>query len=185
MPLLGLPSCAFVTSADAASGHFTFRLVEAEDLPLLTRWRAAEHVREWWGDPGDLRAEYLLPPEPVHHYVVLLDGAPIGLIEHYHWRDHPDDARVIGASPDEDGIDYFLGERELIGRGHGPAMLSAFLAQVVSAEPGVSGVRLDVSESNRRSWRCLEQIGFTRTRSGVSVAGEPGPHYVYALSLAG
>lgn len=173
-----------MTSADTASGRFTFRLVEMDDLPLLARWRAAEHVREWWGDPADLEAEYLSPEEPVHHYVVLLDGAPIGLIEHYHWRDHPDDARVIGASPDEDGIDYFLGERELVGRGLGPAMLSTFLAQGPATDPSISGVRLDVSEANRRSWRCLEKIGFRRTGSGVTVAGEPGPHYVYALSLA-
>lgn len=172
-----------MSSADSGPGRIAFRLVEAADLPLLTRWRAAEHVKEWWGEAKDLSTEYLSADDPVRRYIILLEERPAGVIEHYHWRDHPDDARVVGARADEDGIDYFLGERELIGQGHGPAMLSAFLAQVLTTDPSVSGVRLDVSEANRRSWRCLEKIGFRRVRSGVTVAGEPGPHFVYALSL--
>lgn len=171
-----------MSSGNLRTGRFAFRPVVADDLPLLTRWRAAEHVKEWWGDAKDLRAEYLSAGEPVHHYIVLLDERPVGVIEHYHWRDHPDDARAIGARAEEDGIDYFLGERELLGHGHGPRMLSAFLTQVLAPDPSVCGVRLDVSEANRRSWRCLEKIGFRRVQSGVTVAGEPGPHFVYALA---
>jgi aminoglycoside 6'-N-acetyltransferase len=161
--------------------RFTFVLVQADDLPLLTRWRDAEHVKRWWGEPADLQAEYLSPGEPANHRIVLDGGQPIGLIEHYHWRDYPKEAEVIDARADEDGFDYFLGELELIGQGLGPAMLSAFLAQVVRADPEIAGVRLDVAEANRRSWRCLEKLGFRRQRAGVTVPDEPGPHYVYGL----
>jgi aminoglycoside 6'-N-acetyltransferase len=161
--------------------RFAFALVQAENLPLLARWRNAEHVKRWWGEPEDLRAEYLSVSEPTNHHIVLDGGQPIGLIEHYHWRDHAKEAGVIDARPDEDGLDYFLGEPELIGHGVGPAMLSAFLSRVVKLDPAVAGVRLDVAEANRRSWRCLEKLGFRRQRAGVTVPDEPGPHYVYAL----
>ena len=61
-------------------------------------------------------------------------------------------------------------------------MLEAFLAQVALRGGGVGSVRVDVAEANRRSWRCLEKLGFERVASGVTIAGEPGPHYVYRLA---
>lgn len=143
-----------------------------------------EHVNRWWGPPGDLVAEYLTSPEPVRYFIALLDARPVGLIQHYHWVDFPVEAEGIGAEPEEDGIDYFLGDPELLGAGHGPAMLQSFLDGVLRAGPA-RGVRIDVPEANRRSWRCLEKLGFTRVREAAVVAGEPGPHYVYALRLSG
>ncbi len=170
-----------MTSASPLPHRFAFRLLRREDLPLLTRWRGAEHVSRWWGEPGDLAAEYFSHGEPVRYHLALLEDQPAGVIEHYHWADHAAEAEPIGAAPDEDGVDYFLGEEELMGHGLGGVMLTAFIAEQVFADPGVRGVRVDVAEANRRSWRCLEKLGFRRTRAGVSVAGEPGPHYVYAL----
>lgn len=164
--------------------RFAFRPVQVEDLPLLTRWRRARHVAEWWGDPEDLEAEYISGTDPVRYFIALLDGRPVGLVQSYHWSDFPSEAKVIGAGPDEDGMDYFLGEPELLGAGLGPAMLEAFLSQVIRPDRTRGGVRLDVSQANRRSWRCLEKLGFQRTLEGVSISDEPGPHYVYALRLA-
>jgi len=34
-----------------------FRSMSAADLPLIRRWLALPHVREWWGDP---QAQYAL-----------------------------------------------------------------------------------------------------------------------------
>ncbi len=161
--------------------RFSFRPVEPDDLPLLGRWRSAEHVAQWWGEPGDLAAEYISGTGPDRYFLALLDGRPVGVVQHYHWSDFPTEAAVIGAGPDEDGIDYFLGEPWLLGAGLGPAMLQAFLAQLVTPDDTRGGLRIDVAQANRRSWRCLEKLGFRRTREAVSVADEPGPHYVYAL----
>lgn len=161
--------------------RFGFRALTRDDLSLLRRWRACEHVRAWWGDPDGLEAECFEVDEPVDRFVALLDGRPVGLVQCYRWSDFPDGARVVGAGEGELGIDYLLGEPELIGRGLGPAMLSAFLSQVALTAEDVNGVRVDVAEANRRSWRCLEKLGFERVASGVTVAGEPGPHHIYLL----
>lgn len=168
----------------AQTSRFTFRRLQRADLPLVRSWRNLEHVSQWWGPPRDLEAEYLTSAEPVRYFIALLDTRPVGLIQHYRWADHPVEAQGVGADPDEDGIDYFLGDPELLGAGHGAAMLQSFLHRVVRAGQA-RGVRIDVAEANRRSWRCLEKLGFTRDRAGVFVAGEPGPHYVYALRLSG
>lgn len=163
--------------------RFEFRALQRKDLPLVSRWRGSEHVARWWGAPGDLEAEYLLAADPVRYFIAHLDSRPIGVVQHYRWADFPVEAENIGGDPLEDGMDYFLGDEELLGAGLGPAMLRAFFDQVVIPR-GARGVRLDVAEANRRSWRCLEKLGFRRERAGVLVEGERGPHYVYALELA-
>jgi len=33
--------------------RYEFLPMSAADLPLVRRWLAAPHVREWWGDPGE------------------------------------------------------------------------------------------------------------------------------------
>lgn len=172
-----------MTQDRAVTTRFEFRLVGQADLPLLTRWRRAEHVTRWWGESGDLEAEYLTGTDPVRYFIALLDGHPAGVVQHYHWSDFSIEAAMIEAQPEEDGIDYFLGEPELLGSGLGPAMLQAFLDQVVRPDGTRGGVRIDVAQDNRRSWRCLEKLGFKRVLEGVPIANEPGPHYVYALRL--
>ena len=32
---------------------YAFRPMTAADLPLVQRWLALPHVREWWGDPAE------------------------------------------------------------------------------------------------------------------------------------
>ena len=172
-----------MSSVSRGQHRFSFRPVQPEDLPLITRWRRAEHVERWWGQPGDMEAEYFRHGEPVHYFLALMDGSPVGVIEHYRWSDYPSEAEPLGAQSGEDGIDYFLGEAGLTGRGLGPAMLQSFLTQIVRADSSVRGVRVSVSESNRPSWRCLEKLGFRREREGVADAVEPGPHFVYALGF--
>ena len=34
-------------------GGYAFRPMTAADLPLIRRWLALPHVREWWGDPAE------------------------------------------------------------------------------------------------------------------------------------
>ena len=35
------------------SPAYQFRLMSADDLPLVRDWLALPHVREWWGDPDE------------------------------------------------------------------------------------------------------------------------------------
>jgi uridine kinase len=167
--------------ADETDHHelpFAFRPLTTDDLPRLLAWLAEPHVARWWPTPDDPVAEFIAD-DGTRRFVAELDGRPIAMIQFYPWSNEPPEAEQIGAQPGEFGIDYLIGEPDLIGRGIGPAMLNAFLAENTSGRGDVTGVRVDIHEDNRRSWRTLEKLGFVRARSGHRWPDIDGPHYVY------
>jgi aminoglycoside 6'-N-acetyltransferase len=63
-----------------------FQPLRKDHLPLLRDWLAREHVRRWWRDPIESLAEYeqaIDGLDPTDHYLILLDGRPVGMIETY------------------------------------------------------------------------------------------------------
>jgi aminoglycoside 6'-N-acetyltransferase len=132
-------------------------------------------VAQWWGAPPSLEevaAEYepqLSREDSTRIYVVNLDGRQIGMTQTYLWAHNEPEATEIGALPGEAGIDYFIGEPDLLGQGVGALMLGCFLKQIVFADPTVTGVRVPIDIRNERSWRCLQKLGFER--------GEPLPRH--------
>src|SRR6185312_9132474 len=105
---------------------YAFRPMVAADLPLIRRWLAEPHVRQWWGDPDE---QYTLvsgdlDEVAMDQYIVSATGVPFGYLQCYDltaWNsgfgDQPKGTR---------GIDLFIGEGEMIGRGHGSALLRHF-----------------------------------------------------------
>jgi aminoglycoside 6'-N-acetyltransferase len=141
---------------------YAFRSMIAADLPLIRRWLAEAHVRQWWGDPsgqyalvsGDLR-------EPaMDQYVVSAAGAAFGYLQCYDltaWNSgfgaHPKGTR---------GIDLFIGEPDMIERGHGSAMIRAFANERLGG--GVPRIVTDPDPKNDRAIRACENAGFERDR---------------------
>jgi aminoglycoside 6'-N-acetyltransferase len=141
---------------------YTFRPMNAADLPLVGRWLAEPHVREWWGDPdeqfglvgGDL-------DEPaMDQFVILADDKPFGYLQCYSLTDwntgfgpQPEGAR---------GIDQFIGTSDMIARGHG----SAFIRQFVDEQfrNGLPRMVTDPDPLNLRAVRAYEKAGFVRDR---------------------
>jgi aminoglycoside 6'-N-acetyltransferase len=156
--------------------EFTFEPLRSQDLPLLQTWLSRPHVARWWGQAPTLEqvhAEYLPAiegREPTWHHIALLGERPVAMVQWYLWSSYPEPGEDgdIGIQPGEAGIDYFIGESDLIGSGLGPQLLEQFLLGLVFADPRVTAVRTSVNAENRRSWRALEKIGFER--------GEPIPH---------
>ena len=156
----------------------TFEPLRADDLPLLYEWTCRPHVKPWWNPPStfaEFEAEYA--PDVEEHgatfvYLVLVEGRAVGMIQWYRWSSYEVEEEQedgdIGILPGEAGIDYLIGEPDLIGQGFGPAMIGQFIEEFVFAEPSVTGIRTSVHADNRRSWRSLEKLGFTR--------GDPLPH---------
>jgi aminoglycoside 6'-N-acetyltransferase len=90
------------------------------------------------------------------------------MIQTYLVSDYPDWQEVVQVGPDVAGVDILIGEEELLGRGLGPQILSAFVRDVVSA----GSVVATVEETNRRSWRAFEKAGFRHVRD-VEEDGRP------------
>jgi aminoglycoside 6'-N-acetyltransferase len=139
---------------------YVFRAMTADDLPMIKRWLAEPHVRDWWGDPAE---QYRLVSgdldgPAMDQYIVSSDGRAFGYLQCYDltaWNsgfaEQPKGTR---------GIDLFIGETDMIERGHGSAMLRAFAGECL--RHGAPRVVTDPDPKNLRALRAYENAGFAR-----------------------
>jgi RimJ/RimL family protein N-acetyltransferase len=94
------------------------------------------------------------------------------MIQCYRTDDYPADTRDWDAAG-LIGMDYLIGEEELIGRGLGSAMISAFVEQVVrGVYSDARGVVADPEVANLASIGALRRAGFREHK--VLPTGEYG-----------
>jgi aminoglycoside 6'-N-acetyltransferase len=143
--------------------RYSFRPLEAADIPLLLRWRAEPHVRQWWGEPdAEEPAETLADPR-VAAWVVEHEGQPLGYAQDYSphdWSPHPFAYLPRGAR----GIDQFIGEPKMVAQGHGSAFVAEHVARLFAAGAPVVGT--DPHPDNLRAIRAYQNAGFV-------IASEP------------
>jgi aminoglycoside 6'-N-acetyltransferase len=157
---------------EPVSQAYTFRPVVRSDLPRLNEWLRTPEVVRWWGDPEDqaalLQAD-LDEPRMVMR-IVSFAGKPFAYAQDYavhvwpqpHFSELPLGSRAI---------DAFIGEPDMIGRGHGAAFLR-LLAQRLLAE-GAPVVAIDPDVDNARARRAYANAGFsgdTVVQTGVGPA---------------
>ena len=100
-------------------------------------------MREWWNhDPS--------PDAVERDFGVSIDGA------------EPGEDWIAGVA----SIDYLVGDPDMIGRGLGSAMISAFVAFVWTHDPTTTSLVVPVNSANERSWRALLRAGFRRVARG-------------------
>jgi aminoglycoside 6'-N-acetyltransferase len=142
-----------------------FRPIVRGDFELLAQWLSAEHVRVWWHDAADTASiEQKYGPrvdglDTSEVFVIELDAQPIGLIQRYRFDDNPSwqaTLAVAGTPGDACGIDYLIGQQQLIGCGLGPELIQLFSLETWERYPDVQAIVVDVQQGNRRSWRALE-----------------------------
>lgn len=78
------------------------------------------------------------------------------------------------------GIDLFIGEPDLIGKGLGPAAIRAFLRDVVFARYDVAECVIGPSVRNLSAIRAYEKAGFVFLRD-VVVPDEPDPEHLMRI----
>lgn len=150
-----------------------FRPIAVADVPRLQAWLEREHVSMWWRDE---RAEDHLDPN--EHFIIELDGEPVGMIQTYLVDDYPEWKTVVGPESSLAGVDLLIGEEGALGRGLGPQVLAQFAREVVFARVEARTVVATVEEGNRRSWRAFEKAGFRHVRD---VEEEGRPHRLMRL----
>jgi len=146
-----------------APPEYAFRPMSAVDLPLVQRWLAAPHVAQWWGDPA---TQYALVHDDLGHpamdqFIVARDDQPFAYLQCYDPTAWPDNG--LGTQPPGTrGIDQFIGEPDLIGRGHGSAFIRMFTDGLLAR--GAPRVLTDPDPANARAVRAYEKAGFQRDR---------------------
>ena len=142
---------------------YAFRPMTVADLPLIKSWLAMPHVRQWWGDPEQ---QFGLVSEDLNHpsmqqFIVSSNGRPFAYLQCYEPAAWPDNG--LGSQPDgARGIDQFIGEPDMIGQGHGSALIRAFVADVL--REGAPRVITDPNPENARAILAYKKAGFREDR---------------------
>lgn len=145
----------------------SFRPMTRADLPVVHEWLSREHVRRWWRDSRrleDVEARYgpaIDGDEPTRMFVIEIDGHPAGAIQTYLASDYPE---WIGDEPGVAGVDLFIADEGLIGRGLGPRILTEFVRGIVFADQAVTACVASPDVRNHPSIRAFEKAGFTPVR---------------------
>ena len=152
--------------------RYDFRAVTEADLPMLAAWLAEPHVAEWWDDEGpeaslaEIReAMDSVETEPL---IVELDGRPIAYIQSYdpHLEEgHPYQDQPFGTL----GMDVTIGIPELVGKGHGWAIVRQFTDMLF--EEGCPRVVIDPHPDNLRAIRAYEKAGFRAFDNRTTIYG--------------
>jgi aminoglycoside 6'-N-acetyltransferase len=145
-----------------AAERYQFRPMTAADLPLVRRWLATAHVAQWWGDADEQFALVSgdLDQPAMDQFIVAIDDRPFGYLQCYDltaWNSG------FGPQPlGTRGIDQFIGEPDMIGRGHGSAFIRAFVDGLLAG--GAPRVVTDPDPVNARAIRAYEKAGFRKDR---------------------
>jgi len=160
--------------------------VTEDDLPLLERWLMEPHVREWWddhpGEPYPDPSEYrdvLAGEDPSEQFIIHADERPVGFIQVYKVDDDPEYAAAVDLGEPAAGVDIYLGEADMLHRGHGPEILRAFLRGVVFERYGDLCV-IGPATANAAAIRAYEKVGFRHDKD-VTVPGEKYPEHLMRL----
>lgn len=142
---------------------FTFASLAQDHLPLIHKWLNTDHVANFYDgylSRDQVEEKYLpkIESEIVFPYIVSLEDRPIGYIQTYNaplvgdgwWQDQPDGTW---------GIDQFLGEKSLLGKGIGSAFVNQFSNELLKRND-INRVITDPAPHNPRAIRAYEKAGF-------------------------
>lgn len=138
---------------------YSFRPVTEADVPMLRRWLETPEVRRWWGHPAEQQAliEEDLAGEIMTQLIVSVDGRPFAYAQHcevHEWGESPFFHLPRGSR----AIDPFIGEPDLLGRGHGSVFLRLLCEEMIAG--GAPFIGIDPDEDNHRARQAYRNAGF-------------------------
>jgi aminoglycoside 6'-N-acetyltransferase len=145
-----------------ASAAYEFVSMTSSDLPLIRRWLETPHVSEWWHDPAE---QFELVSGDLDHpdmaqFIVASDLRPFAYLQCYNLSDWN---TGFGPQPSGTrGLDQFIGEADMLDRGHGSAFIRCFAERLLAE--GTPRVVIDPDPTNARAIRAYEKAGFVKDR---------------------
>ncbi|QUG43394.1 GNAT family N-acetyltransferase [Psychrobacillus sp. INOP01] len=147
------------------TNELNIRAMSESDYPYMVKWLNDDLVIENYG-PRLTLEEVISKYGPRinnDHYVVPCiveyKDELVGYIQYY--KTPKEQLKIYGYPLEESiyGIDQFIGEPELWGKGIGTQMINTLL-ECLSSNLGVSKVVLDVKSTNLQAIKCYEKCGF-------------------------
>ena len=142
-------------------GDYALRRLTRDDLPMLAAWLATPHAVQWWGDAAEQLALVAgdLDEPLMDQTIAELSARPFGYLQSY-----PAEAWPAGAPHLADfahgtmAVDCFVGPVDMLGRGHGSAMLHLYARHLLAQ--GAPAVVIDPDPENERAVRAYRRAGF-------------------------
>jgi aminoglycoside 6'-N-acetyltransferase len=136
-------------------------------------------------------AEGIDPTEAfIVHLVDRKVDRKVGYVQSYRIDDDPEWRAVLQQEVHDVGdlgIDYFIGEPDLVGIGVGRRMIAQFVAACWVRYPSADQITVLLQQGNVASWKALEASGFRRLWSGDIESSDPsdrGPSFIYIANRA-
>lgn len=134
-----------------------------QDIPLLTKWLDAEHIKPWFTDPQawldevrEREGEYSW----IRHYIICRSSATIGFCQYYpYWKSGED---WHGNIPVEGtySIDYLIGEVENLKKGYASAAVR-LLGELIAEEKDAKRIIVQPETDNHASRNTLLSAGYS------------------------
>lgn len=134
-----------------------------QDIPLLTKWLDAEHIKPWFTDPQawldevrEREGEYSW----IRHYIICRSSATIGFCQYYpYWKSGED---WHGNIPVEGtySIDYLIGEVENLKKGYASAAVR-LLGELIAEEKDAKRIIVRPETDNHASRNTLLSAGYS------------------------
>ncbi len=157
----------------------TFIPFNEEHIRLMQRWLSSGEAKRWYGGntpktEAALRQKYLVdkPQGGTQCFIIQYEGKPIGYIQYYRVMDYPVWCGLVSGQSHDYGLDLFIGEDALIGRGIGTRIVKAALKDLIFANGEACRCILGPSPENLRAIRCYEKCGFQHIRTVTTEHGE-------------
>ena len=141
---------------------YAFQPMTSDHLPMIQRWLETPEVVRWWGEPDE---QYALVSGDLDHpdmdqFIVAADHHPFGYIQCYAL---PTWNQGFSLQPTATrGIDQFIGEPEIIGRGHGSAFILRFSDSLLTS--GVPRIVTNPDPDKTRAVHAYAKAGFQSDR---------------------
>jgi RimJ/RimL family protein N-acetyltransferase len=162
----------------------------AGDLSLMHEWLQRDHVRRWWRehDTYERVVEHYLPMiegrKPTDLHLIVVDDRPVGFIQTYLVADYAEYRDLVDVEDGVAGVDLFIAEHELTGRGLGSRVLAQFVRDVIFALPSTHACVADPDAENRASIRAFEKAGFRAVRDLVDPSDDNRVHTLMRIDRA-
>jgi aminoglycoside 6'-N-acetyltransferase len=164
-----------------------FKTLDEDDFQLLFKWMNLDFVSRWYDKRkfiyDDVEREYsmrLKEDTPIESFMVYYGETPIGYVHDFRVYDYPEYALEVLVERETYAMDMFIGDREYIGRGLGPAIIRKFLNEVVFQKEDCNICIVGLEKDNHAAIRAYEKVGFTYLKTIQSV-GSPEPEYIMQI----
>jgi aminoglycoside 6'-N-acetyltransferase len=129
-------------------------------LPVLADWLTQPHVSKWWGEPN--RELELIrtgrSSGEADGYVVYLAGQPMGYVQSWVPANFDEEEWMQQQPEGTIGVDIFVGEPAVTGKGLGPAIIRQFCAKLI--DDGAKRIIIDPDPANERAVSAYRKAGF-------------------------